>query len=256
MSLIADPVARARAVTTARQAARLHMDLEHEVEFNASASPEWLSKANDALDVLESTWGADELRETATDAGYTPNLSKQARAGVEGGAKPTVTARRAAKASGAPSPAAGSSGGAAGRTGTGRRRSSRSSSRRGAGSRTFARTGLPAAADSTTGFVLQLVGGTIGLALLYALISGRGPQALTGASDALLAGLRGFMAPTDPLAPKAKAKGFAANGGFGGGEIPAGAGVPNAYERGVLAGQFAGPASPTRAAAGPPTPAP
>jgi hypothetical protein len=263
VSLVKDPLTRARKLGDGQRsaAAQLHADLEAELALNDDLPAGWEADAEQALDDLESRFGgAEQLRELGVDRGKAPQLSRGARKGLdgphEGRRRAGTTTKGSAGGSGSRSAAgAKSSGGRAG----GRTPARRGSRRAGRGGRTlgraFQRTGLPGAADSATGVGLQLVGLTVGLVLLYSLIRGRGPAAVTIAGRSFVTGLRMIVAPIDPLAPRTRTGGVPA----GAGDRAARRGMTvttaygNAYERGVANGQLAGPPIPGRVIRRPPT---
>jgi hypothetical protein len=199
VSVPSDPLAAAARVQTPLQAARLNDELETELALNDELDPAWEAAAEQARDQLAERFGG-------FDALHEKTQGKQPKSAVKDGTvvkpkKPAAAERapsaktskepapRTARGSGSP---AGRGRASAGSTKTGRRRTPR-------GVRRFA--GQVAAPYGDAGSLgLWLVAGSIGLALLYVLISGRGPDALKWSTATWTRALRAFLLPTDPLA--------------------------------------------------------
>lgn len=201
MSLPADPLAAAGKVQTIGQAAKLNDELETELALNDDLDPAWEKDAEAARDQLADRFGGfDALHSKGQSAGRAPKPV------VQGGqvikpkkpAKPAKTSKPpAGKPAGKGSPA-GRGRASAGSTKTGRRRASSSGARRFAGG-LVGDVAQQSGSTAAGSMGLWVLAGTIGLTLLYVLISGRGPQAVTWSASSLVRGLTWFMAPTDPL---------------------------------------------------------
>jgi len=76
---IADPIGKARAVSTPLQAARLMARLEHEISFDESASEEWHQSADKAIDGLRARFPSARTLDAYMQP---PAGSPAARAGI------------------------------------------------------------------------------------------------------------------------------------------------------------------------------
>jgi hypothetical protein len=151
---------------------------------------------DDAINQLESEW--PEL-ESSTGGGEP--------AGQGGGAKRTGGARRA-RSSGAR--------GAGGRRPSVRRRSRAGRALGLSGSRAWSQTGIPGGVASTTDVVMQVLGATVALTVLYLFIANRrGVGALTDISRGTATALRRIVAPVDPLGGGRQRVAIAAGSGGG-----------------------------------------
>lgn len=237
MSLVKDPVARAARVTTELQAARLHTELELELGLNDNLPDGWEDQAEQAVSDLESRFGgAEHLRQVDTEGqgtkGWAPSMSSGASDAAHGGRRRRGNASPP-QGEGRPRSSAQKGAGAGPSKAPARRASSRVSRRSSGGGwgRAWTRTGVPGAADSATGVLLQLVGMTIGLSLVYVLVQGNGPRAVTIAAGSFARGLQLFLSPVDPLGRGAVTRASSA--------------AANAHDRAQLASQVTPIKAPT-----------
>lgn len=157
---------------------------------------------------------------------------------------------RAARAAGRPGSKSSQKRGGRQRAGGGRPRADRSRPRVRAGARrAFERTGVPRAARSATQITLQAVGLTIGLSLLYLLLSngersGRGGSLLEQIGRWITGSTRALVAPVDPLGDLRAAPAGEAAAGLTSNQKDAAIGATNVT--GVAMGRPGGAALPPR----------
>jgi hypothetical protein len=200
VSLPADPLAAAGKVQTIGQAAKLNDELEAELALNDELDPEWEKNAEAARDQLADRFGGFDALHAKTQGRAPKPVVKDGQViKPKKPAKPAKTSKPAAgKPAGKGSPAGrGRASAGTSKTG-GRRRASSSGARRFAGG-LVGDVAQQSGSTAAGSMGLWVLAGTIGLTLLYVLISGRGPQAVTWSASSLVRGLTWFMAPTDPL---------------------------------------------------------
>lgn len=202
MARVRDPLSRAKSVKTARQAARLHQELEVELALSDDLPADWEAEAERALEELERAFPGVDLRDETTAQGpkgesWGPSYSRGADAGER---KRTDTDRQSARPK-EPRRSRGSD--PAGRSSSRRpagRRSRRGRRGRGPAGRAFEQTGIPGAGRSTAQTALQLAGLMIGLSLLYLVVANpRGAQAVQYVANGLATVVELVVAPVDPL---------------------------------------------------------
>jgi hypothetical protein len=197
----ADPVKKARGVRFSKpEARRVYTDIEAELAL-ADHGPDWEGQAEQALsDIRERFPGVEHFDENTpgidpTDV--TPrSLSRKAQRTTDNDPSSKSSPPRRASGGGRHTASSG-----------GRRRRSRGFGQGlglglGAG-RAWKQTGIPGAADTTSGLGLRLLGIGFGLALAYLLVNerGAGPKALQTILDGIGTTTRLFLSPVDPLAP-------------------------------------------------------
>jgi hypothetical protein len=225
-----DPVERARAVRGVVAAARLREELGF--ELGRSGLPfDREADLDQAIGLLEERF--PEVRDVTNAEEFAAEKGAGSRDGIRAKAArgergPDAAAlERAARGAGGASRRAGArSASSKGRAG-GRRpaghvgKGGRRTRVRAGARRAFERTGVPRAARSTTQIALQGIGLTLGLSLLYLLLSngqraGRGGSLLEQIGRWITGSTRALVAPVDPLG-----KLRAASSGEGGGGPPA-----------------------------------
>lgn len=201
--LVTDPVAKANAVTTELQAARLRDDLTVELSLtdDEKLPPGWGDQAEEALRVIDERFPGNagyEFGSAHTDKSGGPSLSHHAKRALADDGHTSPPAQRTATRQHVSTPRPGS-----------RRARTRPQPRRGAGiGRQAAQaTGIPAAASSGTKTVLGLLGAALGLTMLYLLLTNAEKQGSSSAVSLFTGGVataaRALIAPVDPLRPGA-----------------------------------------------------
>jgi hypothetical protein len=201
MSVVKDPVGRARSVKTENQAAALRDDLT--VELSLTPDEElpagWPAQAEDALKVIDSRFPGHEgipFGSTGTGRERTPGLSRAGQHALGPTPKPPAAPKPSAPARTGPT---------GGTTAAGRRPSSpRKAPRTSRVGRQVA-DAVTAPAGDTGSLAIQVLGGTILFSVLYAILvgeeNGRGVVSFFG--QAVTTGLNVFLRPVDPLNPHA-----------------------------------------------------
>lgn len=197
MSIIADPLARARATKTRLQAKRLYSDLDTELGLNDQLPDGYETQAEQALEHLRISFPGVQDDNPEAD-GYVPKLSGRA---VQNAHSPDPKPEPAEDHE-RPSEPASPRAQRAQRARTIVRRGRGGSSRgRGGGSLLGGLGRVPVAGQATTSQMAMLIlGGTVGLSLLYLLLAN--PQAVELGAGGAGRLFRGFVSPhVDPLNP-------------------------------------------------------
>lgn len=225
MTVVKNPRGRAMATKTRKQAARLAASLEAELALNDNLPDGWEAEADAALQDLKSRFST--LEEDDAYLAGPSSLSRGAKANMGGlpeseevrseGRRRAGSTRAGSGGQGAPRSSR------AGRRGRPARRSrSRSTGWLGGAVRD---TGIPAAGQSTSKFLLQTLGLMLGMALLFLVLrnaeqSGRGRSVV----DLITGGVTGFVnlviSPVDPLSPRTSSRVSRDAGGGSSGSSP------------------------------------
>ncbi|MTD43849.1 hypothetical protein GKE82_05900 [Conexibacter sp. W3-3-2] len=191
-----DPIARARAARTSRQAAKLINEITPELALNDDLPPGWEQDAEEALRIVNERF--PDAEEVSYQLDTPTTTSRRAKANLSPPADREQPRKSAAarEGSGAPAkakaPARPSPGRAPGRAPARRGRG-------GAARRAWRATGVPAATGGLRRTALNLLGMAMGLVFLYLVVSR--PKGVQVFARGTAAAARGFIAPVDPLRP-------------------------------------------------------